>query len=423
MLNRLHVQGFKSLVDVDVRLAPLVVVFGPNAVGKSNFLEALLLLSHLVTDRTVGDALAAHLRGYPVEAFTLSEGGIEELLVRDRAELSIEADVETTAPLAKKRGETLRYRVAVRIQPKTGSVEVVDEYLARLKKDGTTKGQPRIEREGQRLVVRRLGEAGQPRQEPLGLDYTLISNLKFNGEKRYPDFDRLREELASWQAYYLDPRVAMREPGPPMPAEDIGSRGEWIAPFLYRLKGSAEHDRSFAAVRRALHSAIPTIEDLDVDLDPKRGTLDILIRQNRTSYSSRVISEGTLRVLALCAIAANPWPGRLVAFEEPENCVQPRRVETVADLLISMVATGRRQVIVTTHSPTLIAAMARRQREREELGRRILLLKCTQEGRATQVEPFDPGPLFEDDEIRAALASLDDADVLKEALLRGWLDG
>jgi len=75
MLTRLKVRGFKSLLDVDVQLAPLVVVLGPNAAGKSNFLEALLLLSHLVTERTLSDAFGAQLRGYPLEAFHLPEVG------------------------------------------------------------------------------------------------------------------------------------------------------------------------------------------------------------------------------------------------------------------------------------------------------------------------------------------------------------
>lgn len=51
VLDRIQARGFKSLHDVELRLAPLVVVFGPNAVGKSNLLEALMLLGRLVTER------------------------------------------------------------------------------------------------------------------------------------------------------------------------------------------------------------------------------------------------------------------------------------------------------------------------------------------------------------------------------------
>lgn len=419
MLRRLHVQGFKSLLDVEVELAPLVVLFGPNAVGKSNVLESLLLLSRLATEQTLARALDP-LRGHPLEAFSLPQGGLEELLSRETAELALEVDLKTRISESKL-VKFLRYRCRLRIHTATGSMEVADEHLVRLKTNlerGT--GQPRIERKGDELLVRQLRGQGDPHHLPAGLNRTLVSNQQFSGDTRYPDFDQIRQELGAWRMYYLDPRVAMREPQPPREVQDIGPRGEWIAPFLYRLKGSEQHRKSFLAIRRALRSTIPTIQSLDVDLDPKRGILDIQIQQDGTPYSSRVISEGTLRVLALCCIAANPWPCELIAFEEPENGVQPRRIEVIADLLVSMAAQGSTQVIVTTHSPTFLGAMAARRREAPG---QILLLRCAQDGRATRVEPFDPGPLFEDREFREALVGREDEGVLEAAILRGWLDG
>lgn len=419
MLRRIHIRGFKSLFDVEVELAPLVVVLGPNAAGKSNFLEAVSLLSRLVTEKTLADAFEPPLRGYPVEAFSLPEEGLSELLSRKRAELAIEADVELPSA---SRIAGLRYRTAVQIDPQTGVLGVRDEYLARLNRDGSIKSmKARVELDGDHLVVRRLGEAGQPHREPLGLNHTLASNLQLSGAKRYPDFDRLRAELGRWHTYYLDPRVSMREPQPPREVSDIGPRGEWIAPFLHRLKESEEHRKHFAAVRRALHSAIPSVEGLDVELDKSHGTLDIQVSQDGTPYSSRVISEGTLRVLALCAIGANPTPSSLVAFEEPENGVHPRRIEVVADLLTAMARPEATQVIVTTHSPTLIGAMLEKSRENPRL---VRLLRCTQEGRETRLAPFDTaGPVFDDSEIRSALTGSEDRAILEALLLRGWLGG
>lgn len=420
MLRRFRVQGFKSLLDVELELAPLVVLMGPNAAGKSNLLEALLLLSRLVMEQTLSAALAPPLRGYPLEAFSLPPGGLEGLLQTEQAELRLEAEVQPARLSKKAASEPLRYRVAVRMQPKAGALEIAEEYLVRLKRDGTPKQKPRIEPAGDRLLVRQLGESGHPVHEPLGLNHTLVSNRQFSGEHRYPDFDRLREELSAWQTYYLDPRIAMREPQPPREVSDIGPRGEWIAPFLYRLKESAAHRKFFHAIGRALKSAIPTVEGLDVDLDPRRGTLDIVIRQDGTPYSSRVVSEGTLRVLALCCLAGNPWPGELIAFEEPENGVHPRRIEVIADLLASMAEQGRSQVVVTTHSPTLITAMRQRAKKAPQT---VKMFRCFQEGRATRVKAFDAaGPLFEDAEIRALLTGPEDADLVEAALLRGWLD-
>ena len=53
MLKRVHVKGYKSLADVEVTLETLTVLFGPNAAGKSNFLDALQLLTRLGTSRTL----------------------------------------------------------------------------------------------------------------------------------------------------------------------------------------------------------------------------------------------------------------------------------------------------------------------------------------------------------------------------------
>ena len=49
MLTKLSVRNFKSLGDVTVDLPRLAVLYGPNAAGKSNFLEAIQALEWLGT--------------------------------------------------------------------------------------------------------------------------------------------------------------------------------------------------------------------------------------------------------------------------------------------------------------------------------------------------------------------------------------
>ncbi len=411
MLRRLQVRGFKSLADVELHLGRLVVIFGPNAVGKSNLLEAITLLSRLVVERTLSDAFAPPLRGYPLEAFSLPTGGMPELLGRDEVSLSLEAEVE---PGAKK--PSLRYRVGVVARPRSGEMSVNDELLARQNKRGEDEKYPRIERVEDKLLVRRRDKQGHPVEEPLGLHHTVASNTRFSGA-RYPDFDDLRNELAGWRHYYLDPAVAMRQPQPPREVSDIGSSGEYLAPYLFRLKG--RRDQRFQSVRRALQAAIPTIEQLDVELDRERGTLDLQIQQQQRLYSSRVLSEGTLRILSLCAISANPWPESLVAFEEPENGVHPARIGLIADLLWRLSSSPGRQVVVTTHSPTFLSEMFRRGREQPDV---LRVVRCLERGGVTELAPFDdPGPLLQDLEVREALASKDDATLLLTLMERNWL--
>ena len=49
MLTHLRVNGFKNLVDVDVRFGPFTCIAGPNKVGKSNLFDAIRFLGALAT--------------------------------------------------------------------------------------------------------------------------------------------------------------------------------------------------------------------------------------------------------------------------------------------------------------------------------------------------------------------------------------
>lgn len=410
MLKNLTVRGFKSLKDVTVEFPRMAVLFGPNAAGKSNLLDAIQALSRIGTQRTLADALGDPIRGHPIEAFSFPSGGLADLLSASSAQFSLGADLT-------REKDAYRYRVNVEIAPGSGALAVADEYLSALRKDGSPMGMAAIERIEGKLRVRRKSESGKPRYEPLRQNYAILSDSRL-GRPLYHAIQQARSELSEWRTYYLDPRVAMRAAQPPSDVRDIGVLGGEIAPFLYRLH--AEHQKHFQAVSRTLRSIVPSVEELTVDLDRRRGTLDILIRQGGVDYSSRVVSEGTLRVLALCAIAVNPWGGSLLAFEEPENGVHPRRLELIAQLLLALALDQERQVVVTTHSPLFCDAVLKGARSRAgDIG----LFNVRRDGPATVVQPFEVvGPLFKDQQIAAALTAGTEDGLFESLLLRGMLD-
>ena len=79
------------------------------AAGGSNLLDAIQALSRFAGTRTLADALSEPIRGYPIEAFAFPPGGLKELLGKDSASFTIEADLETGK-------DAYRYRVHVELR-------------------------------------------------------------------------------------------------------------------------------------------------------------------------------------------------------------------------------------------------------------------------------------------------------------------
>ena len=93
----------------------------------------------------------------------------------------------------------------------------------------------------------------------------------------YHWLEEVRAELFNWRTYYLEPQQQMREEQSPADVFDIGLDGGYIASFLYKLQ--AEQPKRFAAVTRTLRAIIPSIETVNVELDKRRGTLNLSVRQ------------------------------------------------------------------------------------------------------------------------------------------------
>jgi len=212
----------------------------------------------------------------------------------------------------------------------------------------------------------------------------------------------------------------MRSPMPPLDVSDIGVYGQFISSFLYKLK--YEHRKGFDAIVRTVKSIIPAVESLDVELGRRRGTLEIFIYQGGTDYSSRVVSEGTLRVLGLCAIVVNPWSGSLVSFEEPENGIHPRRIELTARMLVLLAMDAERQVIVTTHSPLFCNAILKESRSIQFTDVALFNL------RGVDQEPYiqrysHNHPLFRNQQYKTQLLESREDTLFEELVLRGLIDG
>jgi len=261
----------------------------------------------------------------------------------------------------------------VGLSPATGVLRVEDEYLVPLGRDGRPKEKPQafVQKVRSRIHLRMEGQA-HPTYFDRYLDHSIISRPHY--APHYPHLTALKRELESWFFYYFEPRERMRAPVAVKEVRHVGLMGEELAAFLNTLKSM--DPRQFVSVEKALHSLIPSITGIKTGVS-KTGKVELSLIEGSAAIPARVVSEGTLRILGLLALGGVKEPPALIAFEEPENGVHPRRIRDVAKVLANR-AEGETQVVVTTHSPVLADHVPRES-----------LMQCRRTGAGSVIEPFD----------------------------------
>ncbi len=427
MIRRIKIDGYKSFKNFEVELSPLSVILGPNASGKSNLLDAIHLLSQLVSRRTLKEAFEGH-RGLPLESFYYGDCGYEELLRKPKLTLALQVDVELSDWVVKRVSETiaqkrngldrpgeqserhliterrLRYRIELEGMPRTGYVRVIDERLEAIKKNGDAKKRKafieRVPGDGVDRIHLRMERQAHPTYHEVGVEHTIVSTNPY--QPYYPHIAALRMELENWRLYYLEPRRLMREEVPLADVRSVGPSGDNLAAFFNVLENRLPHRGGLKSFNLALNQAMPT--EAKVELVQRRdGLLALRLVENGIPYSARLMSEGTLRLVGLLAALHPQNQATVVAFEEPENGVHPVRLKIISDVLKQAAHSGK-QIIVTTHSSVLPTYFEDRN-----------LFVCRKQAESTTIRPFRSlGPLFRGSEIQRAL---------EDRILRGELGG
>jgi predicted ATPase len=143
------------------------------------------------------------------------------------------------------------------------------------------------------------------------------------------------------------------------------------------------------------------------------GQVELEVVEGNTSIPARLVSEGTLRLLGLLSLSGVKEPASVLGFEEPENGVQPGRIDLIAKYLTSQTSSSNTQFIVTTHSPVLADRIPPDS-----------LYMCQKRDGFTSVLPLSKvsmGPLAAEMSIQEALKENPDRSI-STLMLRGDLD-
>lgn len=387
MITYIKINGFKSFHDFEMDFTPLTVIAGTNASGKSNLFDALILLSNLAETDNIKKAFRDQ-RGEFIELFTqYGENNFAKEM-----EFHIEMLVNKQITDAWGNKATLKYtrlKYELKIRRYTNEsgledVEVSYESLVKLnhQDDKWIKIVPPKYREIWRPKVD-LGKRGIPYMNTNienGLPTVEVPQDGSRGgnKRRFPlkyasrtvlsSFDTIdfphvlaaKEEMRSWKFLQLNPED-LRKPTDKSNGEDIITQsGKNLAAALNRI--TLKNEYVLSEISRKLQSFIPNFIEVKVIDDKENKQFVIkLIDKDGKEYSSRVLSEGTLRILALCILEQDEQHTGLLCFEEPENGIHPYRITSMASLLKDLTndftddELPLRQVIVNTHSPILVS--------------------------------------------------------------------
>jgi len=392
MLTRLEVDGFKTFENLKVDLTPFTTIIGNNAAGKSNLFDVIQLLANLAT-RDVAEAVK-EMRGEPLELFRQTAAG-RSRQIRIAVEVLVDPVGRDPWGSEVKLSHTrMRYEVTLERRETRPGIERIlvahEAVLPIMRKDDawakavapskafrerylkyirqkpwlTTENRP----EGLTFDIHQDGKQGRNRPASAA-EATVLYSIT-NAE--FPHLFALREEIRHWRLLQLDPAL-LRRPVPVTAPDVLTTDGSNLAAVLAQLKAETASEMHpngvLSDIAAELSALIPGVTRLDADLhDASREYRIALTMRDGVPFTSRVISDGTLRVLALLTLLYDPRHRGLICFEEPENGIHPGRVKQLVQRLREMVTNPKTfeeddhspplsQLLLNSHSPVVLSAL------------------------------------------------------------------
>ena len=349
-------------------LEPLNVFIGPNASGKSNFIEALSLL-HAIPFGTWGPSLP-NANPHDLHGRIRQGGGIGEWLWKG-SEVTPTATIEAAIGYPGVHSEwgrvsdLLKYRMSFTQQG--GEFHIVDEAVESAKplKPGDEPPHPYSGYRSGQPVVAVKSKDGSRVQQALGsgevkAGQSILTHPQFSTYEYCPELwwtHMLFLCMTQYTEWRSGRDAPIHRPEPSDNPKVLFSNASNLSVVLGDLLGSEEAKEALSERMAALY---PSFKDIEVVRKVEDGgdiTAEILVYEKGLSQpvpASR-LSDGTLRYLWLQTVLYGDRLPYIVCIEEPELGLHPDLLHRMADLLIEK--SQHCQLFVTTHSDILVDAL------------------------------------------------------------------
>ena len=361
MITELQLENWKSYEHSSLHIDPLTILIGTNASGKSNALDAFVLLNRIAS----GAMLTSALQGDG--ALTPMRGGVDWAAQRPGTKFAIGAVCRAD--------ELTDYEYRIECRVSENRCDVIAEQLFR-KKYRTNKSGKRTSVAGTVKLFRtdhcvdtapniiaRLYNEKQGTPRTLGRSHSVLFQLV--GQKLRQEIqDGVSAVVASLkEIFYLDPIPSHMRAYSPL-ADKLDSDAKNIAGVIAALPESKQ--KEIEAVLTKYASKLPERDIRNVYAETvgkfKSDAMlyceeDWLGAGEPHTVDARGMSDGTLRFLAiLTALLTRPEKSLLV-IEEIDNGLHPSRANMLLDMLRTIGKQRGVDVLATTHNPALLDAM------------------------------------------------------------------
>ena len=355
MLTSFTLENFKSFREpATLPLAPLTMLVGANASGKSNLVEALCLSSWIAKGLRVTENPHPSMGGGNPVRGRLKDLGFEQ-------NGSFSFSFQTDHPEWDGYSITLEYE--------DNQLYISDENITSTKYDD-----PLYEFK----VIERL--KGVPKYSDRILKTFLLSETSgilvdaeisvlqsMQGVDRVHHCSKGKEtigNISSRYRYWLS-HIAFMDPKPSEMRgycleydKPLRENGENISSVLYDLCCNDVHKSWVLNFIKSLPEQ--NIRDIDFFKTPRNEVMVKLMETfggREKIYDATLLSDGTLRVLAIAAAVLSAKEDSLVIIEEIDNGLHPSRAEALLQQLDNVARERNLRLLLTTHNPALLDAL------------------------------------------------------------------
>lgn len=353
---------FKSFEDaaLDLGTKAFTVLIGKNGSGKSNAIEGVELLAQIAHGRPLYEItdIGRGTGGFQVR------GGLPACPRGNRSSFGLGLHVTTV----KDNGQQGSFSYTVHIQPLPEPRILkerfqIDEWLVFDAQPKTADGS---------LLTVRYGDRGNPLawSESLSTERSVLSRYELLANQ-WPDLALTRLFIHTIRGYLGWSFVFDPQPKLMRAYERIGNRvltrdGANLSAVLYALHKGSEAEQAALArilqrIRQLPEEPFEVFDFVVTDLN------DVIfgIRETKDGplIDARLLSDGTLRCLAVLTALETATEKSRVIIEEFDNGLHPSRVKLLAEAISEACTRRNLNVLVTTHNPATLDGLTREQLE------------------------------------------------------------